>query len=244
MDFLSLLALAGALISAHWAEILGVCYALINLANALAKGPEAKGKLAALADFLAVLARKDAAGTLKAPMAKSKPLGSDAPAPKSPPDLKALVALPLAFVVGLSGCACFRPSSDEYNSKKCVVARQVLDCTKDSLVGLLPLLPGIAVALMSGQPIDWQAVAQGAQDKGLANAACILAAIRVDFSSPDASAASLGLAEMDPDARLELARRAGLELERLAAQHYGGAVDVRMPESRGKRALVRVRASR
>ncbi len=230
MEIVSLVLALSAFVSAHAAELAAVCYALLNLANALAKGPEAKSKLAALANFLAVLTRKDAPGTLKAPLSSGE----------ASPDLKAL-ALFMAFTMGLSACACLRPSSDEYNSKKCVVARQALDCTKDSLVALLPLLPGIAVALLSGQAIDWAAIGNGAKDKGLANAACLLAVVQADFGSPAAARDSLAdRLALDEAASLELSRRAGVELQSLVAAHYGGAVDVKLPG----RKLLQVRAAR
>lgn len=99
-----------AFLCAHGPELTAAAYALLNLANALARGPEAKGFLMKLADLLSVLTRKDAAGTLKMPLALS------ASSPKPPaggkPPLN-LVALALVGL-GLSSCAHVPPSLKQY----------------------------------------------------------------------------------------------------------------------------------
>jgi hypothetical protein len=63
---------SGNWISAHWELILGVVYALLNLANGMTKSAEAKSVIGKAIDAVSVLTRAEASGTVKLPLVSSK----------------------------------------------------------------------------------------------------------------------------------------------------------------------------
>lgn len=166
--------------------------------------------------------------------ADAPPAAPDAPAaPVVPP---AAVALFLALSLFVSSCACFTPSNVHYNEKRCVVARQTVDCAKSSFTDLLPYIPTIALALISGTPIDW---AQMGIKGGLSSAACVIAALEVDFVKViPAGATRYG---MPPHIMSAAAARAHHELEVYVRDTYGMAVDIKVPQMDGTVATVSVK---
>jgi hypothetical protein len=170
MSLLSLLTAAGALVSAHGSELAALAYALLNLANALAKGTEAKSLLMKLADLLSVLTRKDAPGTLKLPLARSS-----APA-RGPIALVPLVLLGLAPT--LSGCACWGAKANE---PACIVAHQSVDCSTDAIKSLIPQGAALVLALFQGQTPDPGEILAALKGFSADAALCIVQAVANDF---------------------------------------------------------------
>lgn len=134
----------------------------------------------------------------------------------------ALVLLPAVL---LSSCACFDAKSPKYNTKGCVIARQVVDCTKGSIFDLAKAVgPAIAMALITGAKIDLQALAAAAEKNGVGNGLCILAAIEADLNRP-------GL----PPAAMTCRQGVHAELAEHARKLYGpGLIDIKVPAAGGQ----------
>ncbi len=147
-------------------------------------------------------------------------------APSSNTDL---LVLGLLFAQ-IAGCACFKPEAPDYNSKACVVARQVVDCTKGSVIGLIMAVgPALAVAILSGAPIDLAHIAEQAEKGAIGNGLCLLAALEADLIKPGASSPRLAVARgQSHDA-----------LSALAHRLYGpGPVAIKVPLSGGTASAV------
>lgn len=90
----------------------------------------------------------------------------------------------LPLIVVLSSCACWKKDSPEYNSKKCVIARQAVDCTTAAIQGLLPAALAIIGPLIGGSgAIDWDFILSRLTAGGLENGICILSQLQLDFAS-------------------------------------------------------------
>jgi len=180
------------LVQAHGALVAGLLYAALNLANALVKGPEAKGFIGKLIDALSILTRKEASGTLKMPLAKSK---SRAGKMELPAALFPFIAVPLAGVL-LASCACFGP--EKKDSLGCIIVRQIIDCTVDVVKDLAPSVAGIVGSYINGAGTpDWDALLVRLEALGIRDAGCILAQLENDFitkpqSGPDAAMKAKG----------------------------------------------------
>jgi hypothetical protein len=99
---------------------------------------------------------------------------------------KAATAILLLVGLGLSssGCACFQKDSADYNTAKCVVARDTVDCTITAVESLGPVAWGIVESLLGQQAsIDWSAVLAGLKQAGLRDGSCLLARIELWFAS-------------------------------------------------------------
>ena len=162
-----------AFILAHPAELAAAAYALLNLANALVKGPEAKSALAKLADLLAVLARKDAAGTLKLPGKRSKATG----APSDDRSLKALILLPLVFLAAMPACA-FCKDATNAAAPRCVLEKNMVKCGETAGFALVPVILGLIANAIAGQPFDAAALESQLLAQGVKDVPCVLAALQ------------------------------------------------------------------
>lgn len=91
--------------------------------------------------------------------------------------MKILLML-LAFT---ASCACWKPESPDYNAPKCVIARQVIDCSVSSVRGMLPAVIGILGPLLVGGVADWSVVLDRLIGQGIENGMCIIAALQADF---------------------------------------------------------------
>ena len=141
-----------------------------------------------------------------------------------------------ALALSLVGCACFRPASPEYNGKACVVERQVLDCTKGSAMSLLPLVPSIVLAIVSGVPVDWVAIGLAAGKGGLANVACIAAAIEADYMAPAPAFAHMPTEH--PAAAVVRDRAHDGVVSAMRAAFGPGPMSVKVPRLDGSSAMV------
>lgn len=98
---------------------------------------------------------------------------------------KAATAILLLAGLGLtaSACACWEKNSPDYNTAKCVVARDTVDCTVTAVESLGPVAWGIVESLLGQQAsIDWSAVLAGLKQAGLRDGSCLLARIELWFA--------------------------------------------------------------
>lgn len=169
---------------ANWKLIAGLLYAALNLANAVVKGPEAKSVVGKLIDALAFLTRKDADGTLKIPLARSK-AGSNA-------KMKLPALLPLLPLVLLASCACWQP--EHRNDKGCAILHSVIDCTKDALTKQLGrTVSSIIAGFLAGNvSVDWDMLLTRLEEAGIKDGGCILAQIQNDLLSKPAASPTDG----------------------------------------------------
>ncbi len=203
------MSLAGALkfLSDNQGVLLAAAYALLNLANALLKGPAAQGAIAKLADFLSLLTRKDAAGTLKLPCTMS------GDAPKSPPSLKALILLPIAFLASLPGCA-FCKDATNAAEPRCVLESNMVKCGETAGFALVPVVLALIAGAIAGQPFDAGALEAQLMSQGVKDVPCVLAALE-DYLAGSALAkggdpASLMLASQMHEALLAALAKRGI----------------------------------
>lgn len=108
---------------------------------------------------------------------------------KRMPKPKAAVAALVIGALALQGCACFRPSSEKYNSRGCVIARKAVDCTKGAVLDFIMVVgPGIIADLLAGRAPNLREIAHNAEKKGVGWGVCLLAAIDADLGGkPDAA---------------------------------------------------------
>jgi hypothetical protein len=155
--------------------------------------------------------------------------GGVPPSPPAAPSSSSGVVPTIVFVLLLgqiAACACFTPASPEYNSKKCVISRQAVDCTKSSVIGLVMAVgPALALAILSGAPIDLAKIAEQAEKGGIGNGLCLLAALEADLIKPAAGPAPVASAK----------DKAHSVLVELAHKVYGpGPVDIKIKAEDGK----------
>jgi len=165
--------------------VLGVC---ANLYNGLSKYPTAKSWMKWVIDMLSLVSKSDSDGTFKLPFKSSKaPAGKPNMRTGKPASVPAVVAsLLIAFMLLNTGCACWKPEGK--NDPKCIVLREVVDCTTGALKDLGPALGGVLAVLMSGNTeIDWNVILDRLKGAGLTDAGCILAELQKDFMGKPAA---------------------------------------------------------
>lgn len=100
------------------------------------------------------------------------------PEPPVPPTAAGILLL-IGMSALLSGCACWTATDPAYNSSKCVLARQAVDCGEQ--VGI-----GFATQLLSGGfgAVNSEAALSALEGQGGTAAGCILSAVTSLASSP------------------------------------------------------------
>jgi hypothetical protein len=137
----------------------------------------------------------------------------------------------LAIVLCLStlaaGCACWNPRKAAYNSRGCVIARKVVDCTQGSVWSFVKVAgPMVVAAILSG---NWKAVnlkelAARAEHEGVGWGTCLLAAVDADLGNVASGSVDL--------AAVAGVRRALLEHARSV---YGdGPIEIKVPTAGGE----------
>lgn len=91
------------------------------------------------------------------------------------------------LLLNVTSCGCWGENS---NSKACVVARQIVDCTVDAAKNLGPVAAGILETYVIGNADpDWAAIDLRLEGAGVADAGCILAQLENDFFAKSGASA-------------------------------------------------------
>jgi len=177
-----------ALFKDHWpamqAAIITILSAtLINLINGLLNSPSADAnKLSKILHWVVdhfpttILTKKDAPGTFKMPFKAS--FATTAVVSKKKGGKAALIFFML-YPMAVSSCACW---AEKANTKECIIARQVVDCTVGSIKDAGKSFIPVIISLISGGSPDWGAILTQLEGAGLANAGCIITMLQNDFS--------------------------------------------------------------
>jgi hypothetical protein len=176
-----------------------------NVANGLLKmaGPNVAAVarfLRTLLDLVSVTTNKDATGTLKMPFKRSTYLNG---VKKKGKNMNKLMLVPI--LIGsmlMSGCACWGADAQK---KSCVVARQIVDCSKSTGVDLALHVAPALIALISSGAMDLPGLLSALTAEGFTEVDCIVQALRNDFASqPNLSP---GAKKFVQDATRHLAQR-------------------------------------
>lgn len=91
----------------------------------------------------------------------------------------------LVFMMIMSGCACWNDPA-KMHDEKCVVARQIVDCSSQDLSSLLPVGKPVLDYFLGGMagPFDWGAVLRALSWVGFDKAICILEQLQKTYSAP------------------------------------------------------------
>lgn len=92
-------------------------------------------------------------------------------------DVQILALVVLGSV--LPACYCWQPAHQ--SEPKCIVARQVVDCTHEAINVLEPAALLLITDLIGAESPDWTAIEQRLEAFGFRDAGCLLAALENDF---------------------------------------------------------------
>jgi hypothetical protein len=186
--------------AAHWTAVTtvaGAAWTFVSVVNGLIKNPEANNLFEDFLDVLSYIKRANAPGSLKFPFQRSVPRSKAAAPPttesKTPSKgstvAKALVPFLLIGSLLLSSCACWQPSSPEYNDTKCVIARQVVSCI-GTVAGSIGQVVGqvISQGLLAGQSTNVDQIVQTAEADAPGAGICVLASAETDIPASPTTA--------------------------------------------------------
>ena len=203
---------------------------LANLYNGLSEYPKQRAFVRWLIDLLSIVTKKDSANSLKMPFRSSKApegklsmLKKRQKPPTPPAPLAVAVLLPFLFIT-LTGCACWQP--EHKNDPKCIVVRQIVDCTTDAIKDMGPVVAGLIGGLINGNTnVDWDMVLSRLEGAGIKDAGCILANLENDFmTKPAASPEYAQRAKMVHDGFASWKAKHGLADAKFKVKSNGGTV--------------------
>lgn len=148
---------------------------LSSIITGLTNFPKVKGVLQVLLNIverLSVTTHSDAPGTFKMLLMKGKRPGATASGTMG----KVAALLPfIVFFSAFSGCYCWEPAHAQ--EPKCVVLRQVVSCSQDSIKTLaIGAIANLAAMVTSANP-DWKAFGEKAEALGFRDGGCLLASL-------------------------------------------------------------------
>lgn len=170
----------------YWPIIVSALVVVATIINRRIPPERMHPWMSVFVDVVAVLPRRGQVGPMQLPVNlplvpsfRKKCEHDEEPRPPLPPSTPVAILLIGSLVLGAASCACWTEA--ERNTERCVIARQIVDCTKQSVFDTVAkIIPGL-LALISGGKIDFDGVLDFLIKGGFDNIGCVLAALEHDL---------------------------------------------------------------
>jgi hypothetical protein len=161
---------------AHYLYLVAAAYALLEYILPRISSVAARSLLEAIANLLRSV---PGVGVVFERFGTPRPAGSGASgSPGAPRSFLVLLATGATL---LCACACFQPQNAKYNSDQCVIARQVVDCTRSAFLAEKDKGIQLVLGLIQQGQLDIPTLLSALKEAGFTQAECILAALDHDF---------------------------------------------------------------